>query len=56
MRTRVEAFVRLIAPALDAVLAVGSGLSRVVDGQHRPEPLAVHPPDYQPPQLGPGSR
>ena len=56
MRTRVEAFIRLIAPALDAVLAVGSGLSRVIDGPHRPEPLAVHPPDYQPPQLGPGSR
>ena len=55
-RTRVEAFIRLIAPALDMVLAAGSGLSRVVDGPHRPEPLAVHPPDYQPPRLGPGPR
>ena len=55
-RTRVEALISLMAPALDLVLAAGSALSRVVDGQHDPEPLAVHPPDYQTPRLGPGTR
>ncbi len=55
-RARVEALISLMAPALDLVLAAGSGLSRVVDGPHDPEPLAVHPPDYQPPRIGPGTR
>ena len=55
-RTRVEALISLMAPALDLVLTAGSALSRVVDGPHDPEPLAVHPPDYQTPRLGPGNR
>jgi hypothetical protein len=55
-RTRAEALISLMAPALDLVLAAGSALSRVVDGPHDPEPLAVHPPDYQTPRLGPGTR
>jgi hypothetical protein len=54
MRARVESLISLMAPALDVVLAAGSALSRVVDGPHDPEPLAVHPPDYRPPRLGPG--
>jgi hypothetical protein len=56
MRARVEALISLVTPALDLVLVAGNGLSRVVDGPHDPEPLAVHPPDYQPPRLGPGTR
>lgn len=56
MRARVEALISLMAPALDLVLTAGSGLSRVVEGSHDPDPLAVHPPDYQPPRLGPGNR
>jgi hypothetical protein len=55
-RTRVEALISLMEPALDLVLTAGSALSRVVDGPHDPEPLAVHPPDYQTPRLGPGTR
>ena len=56
VRARVEALIALMAPALDLVLAAGSGLSRVVEGPHDPDPLAVHPPDYEPPRLGPGTR
>ena len=55
-RHRFETVIRLMAPALDLVLVAGSGLSRVFDGPHDPEPLAVHPPDYQTPRLGPGTR
>jgi hypothetical protein len=55
-RERVEAVISLMAPALDLVLVAGNALSRVVDGPHDPEPLAVHPPDYRPPRLGPGPR
>jgi hypothetical protein len=55
MRARVEALISLVAPALDLVLVAGNGLSRAVDGPHDPEPLAVHPPDYQPPRLDPGT-
>lgn len=56
LRARVEGLISLMAPALDLVLTAGSTLSRVVDGPHEPEPLAVHPPDYRPPRLGPGPR
>ena len=56
MRARVEGLIALAAPALDLVLAAGSGLSRLVDGPHDPEPLAIHPSDYRPPRLDPGSR
>ena len=45
-----------MAPALDLVLAAGGGLSRIVDGRHDPEPLAVHPAEYRPPRIGPGTR
>ena len=56
VRARFEALISLMAPALDLVLAAGGGLSRIVDGRHDPEPLAVHPAEYRPPRLGPGTR
>jgi hypothetical protein len=45
-RRRFEALIGLMAPALDLVLAAGDRASRILEGSHDPEPLAVHPPDY----------
>jgi hypothetical protein len=46
-RRRVETVIRLMAPALDAVLAVGERISRVVERDD---------PEYYPPRVarGPG--
>ena len=49
-RRRVERVIRLIAPALDVVLAAGDALSRVAGrGEVEPEPprRAVEPPGRQ---------
>jgi hypothetical protein len=44
-RRRVETVIRLIAPALDAVLAVGERISRVVERDD---------PEYYPPRVARG--
>jgi hypothetical protein len=56
VRTRVDALISPMAPALDLVPAASSGLSQIVDSRHDPEPLAVHPAEYRPPRIGPGTR
>lgn len=42
-RRRVESLIRLMAPALDLVLAVGDRVSRIVERDD---------PDYYPPRVG----
>ncbi|MBA3262705.1 MAG: hypothetical protein H0T69_09610 [Thermoleophilaceae bacterium] len=42
-RRRVETLIRLMAPALDAVLAVGDRVSRIVERDD---------PEYYPPRVG----
>jgi hypothetical protein len=46
-RDRVEALIGLMAPALDAVLAAGERISRIVEpedyGYYPPRPLAEEP-------------
>jgi hypothetical protein len=44
-RRRVESVIRLMAPALDVVLAVGDRVSRVVERDD---------PEYYPPRVGRG--
>ncbi len=45
-RRRVESVIRLIAPALDVVLAVGDRVSRVVERDD---------PEYYPPRVAPAA-
>jgi len=45
-RRRVEGVIRLMAPALDAVLAVGERVSRIVE----PDDVEYYPPRPRPPR------